>query len=84
LCGEDHIEGEAGDESVEDELVVDFLEGGEDARERSGEVVEDLEETITISIRRERAYCANIDLPRMRSAVRFLLRARWYRSGAPC
>jgi hypothetical protein len=33
LCGEDHIEGEASDESVEDELVINFLEGSEDPRE---------------------------------------------------
>lgn len=42
LDGEDGVEGKAGDEAVEDELVVDLLEGGEDAGEGAGEVVEDL------------------------------------------
>lgn len=42
LHGENGIEDKAGDEAVEDELVVDLLEGGEDSGERTGEVVEDL------------------------------------------
>lgn len=42
LGGEDHVEGEAGNETVKDQLVVDFLESSEDAREGTGEVVEDL------------------------------------------
>lgn len=49
LGGEDGIEDEAGDEAVEDELVVYFLEGGEDAGEGSEEVVEDLEKEIAVS-----------------------------------
>ena len=43
LEGEDGIEDEARDEAVEDELVVDFLEGCEDTGEGAEEVVEDLE-----------------------------------------
>ena len=42
LAGEDHVEGEAGDESIKDELVVDLLQGGEDAGQGSDEVVENL------------------------------------------
>lgn len=42
LDGEDEVEGEAGDESVEDELVIDLLEGGKDTGQRAAEVVEDL------------------------------------------
>ena len=42
LDGEDHVEGEAGNETVEDQLVVDFLESSKDAREGASEVVEDL------------------------------------------
>ena len=38
------IEGEARDEAVKDELVRNFLQSGEDARQRSEEVVEDLRE----------------------------------------
>lgn len=36
------VEGEARDEAVQDELVIDLLEGSEDAREGAGEIVEDL------------------------------------------
>lgn len=42
LCGEDCVQNEPRDEAIENELVVDFLKGGEDARERAEEVVEDL------------------------------------------
>lgn len=42
LSGEDDVEGESSDESVQNELVVDFLESGEDARQGTGEIVEDL------------------------------------------
>ena len=42
LGGEHGVEGEAGDEAVEDHLVVDLLDGGEDAGEGAEEVVEDL------------------------------------------
>lgn len=42
LCGEDQVEGKAGDKAVENELVFDFLESGKDAGEGSEEVVEDL------------------------------------------
>lgn len=42
LRSEDEVQGETGKESVQDELVVDFLEGGENARQRAGKVVEDL------------------------------------------
>lgn len=40
LRGEHSIERKARDEAVQDELVVNFLQGSEDARERPGEVVE--------------------------------------------
>ena len=43
LRSQDRVEGEAGDEAVQDELVVDFLQGREDARQRADEVVEDLQ-----------------------------------------
>lgn len=43
LESENSVENKARDEAVEDELVVDFLEGCEDAREGTEEVVEDLE-----------------------------------------
>jgi hypothetical protein len=43
LESENGIEDEAGNEAVKDKLVVDFLEGCEDAREGTEEVVEDLE-----------------------------------------
>ena len=42
LRGKDEVKGEASDEAVQDELVVDFLQGGEDAGEGAGEVIEDL------------------------------------------
>lgn len=42
LESKDGVEDEAGDESVEDELVVNFLEGCEDSRQRTGQVVKDL------------------------------------------
>lgn len=42
LSGEDGVEGESSDEAVQNEWVVDFLYGREDAGERSGEEVEDL------------------------------------------
>lgn len=43
LAGQDHIQSEAGHEAVENEFVVDLLEGSENARKRPGEIVEDLE-----------------------------------------
>lgn len=43
LESEHGVEDEARDEAVEDELVIDFLEGREDAGKRAEEVVEDLE-----------------------------------------
>jgi hypothetical protein len=43
LESENGIEDEAGNEAVKDKLVVDFLEGCEDAREGTEEVVENLE-----------------------------------------
>ena len=43
LRSEHQVQGETGNESVENELVVDLLECGEDARKGAGEVVEDLE-----------------------------------------
>jgi hypothetical protein len=43
LESEDCIEDEARDKAVKDELVVDFLEGCENTREGTEEVVEDLE-----------------------------------------
>ena len=42
LDGEDGVEDKAGDEAVQNELVVDLLESGEDSGKRAGEVVEDL------------------------------------------
>ena len=42
LQREDGVEGEAGDEAVEDDFVGDFLQGGEDAGEGAEEVGEDL------------------------------------------
>lgn len=42
LSGKNDVEAKAGDEAVENELVVDLLESCEDAREGTGEVVEDL------------------------------------------
>lgn len=42
LESEHGVEDEARDEAVKDELVVDFLEGREDARKRTEKVVEDL------------------------------------------
>lgn len=42
LGREDHVESEASDEAVEDELVVNFLEGGEYAGKGASEVIEDL------------------------------------------
>lgn len=44
LRSKDDIKREAGDESVENELVVDLLESSEDARQGSDEIVEDLKE----------------------------------------
>lgn len=42
LEGKDRVEDEARNEAVQDQLVVDLLESGEDARQGTGEVVEDL------------------------------------------
>ena len=42
LDGKNKVEDKASNESVKDEWVVDFLDGCEDAGERSGEVVKDL------------------------------------------
>jgi len=49
LDEEDDVQGEAGDEAVQDERVWDFLEGGEDAGEGAEEVVDDLFHVIHIS-----------------------------------
>lgn len=43
LQSEDGVEGKAGDEAVQYQFVVDLLERGEDARQRAGQVVEDLD-----------------------------------------
>lgn len=43
LAGQNHIQSESGHKAVEDKFVVDLLEGSEDARKRSGEIVEHLE-----------------------------------------
>jgi hypothetical protein len=43
LESKDGVESEAGNETVEDELVVNLLEGCEDSGKRAGKVVEDLE-----------------------------------------
>lgn len=42
LHGQNSVQSEASDEPVEDQLVVNLLESGEDARKGSGEVVENL------------------------------------------
>ena len=42
LQGEDDVQHQAGEETVEDDRVVDFGESGEDSRERTEEVGEDL------------------------------------------
>jgi len=42
LQGEDDVQHQAGEETIEDDGVVDFGEGGEDSRERAEEVGEDL------------------------------------------
>lgn len=42
LCSQDGIKHKASDEAVQNQFVVDFLQGGEDAGKRSHEVVEDL------------------------------------------
>jgi hypothetical protein len=44
LAGENEVESEAGDISVKDEGIVDFLERGENATEGSKEEVKDLKE----------------------------------------
>lgn len=46
LAEEDGVEGETRNEAVQDEGIVDFLEGGEDAREGAKEVIDDLRQTI--------------------------------------
>lgn len=43
LGGQYHVQSKSGDEAVQDELVIDLLQGGEDARKRSSEVVEYLD-----------------------------------------
>lgn len=48
LKSENGVEDEARNEAVEDELVVDFLEGRKDAREGAEEVVEDLEAATSV------------------------------------
>lgn len=42
LRGKNGVQDKSADEAVQNELVVDFLECGEDARERAEQVVEDL------------------------------------------
>ena len=42
LQSKDSVKCETCNEAVENELVIDFLEGGEDAGKRAEEVVEDL------------------------------------------
>lgn len=42
LGRKDHIEGEASNESIKNELIVHFLQGSEDAGEGASEIVEDL------------------------------------------
>jgi hypothetical protein len=51
LQSENGVEDEAGNEAVEDELVVDFLKGCEDTREGTEEIVEDLEGAKSVLIR---------------------------------
>jgi hypothetical protein len=50
LKGDDGIECESGDEAVQDELIVHFLEGSKDARQGAEEVVENLENEISFKI----------------------------------
>lgn len=42
LDSEDHVEAETGDESVENQLIIDLLEGSKDAGQGAGEIVKDL------------------------------------------
>lgn len=53
LGGEDGIEHEAGNKAVQDKRVVDFLQGGEDARERAKEVVDDLFQHVSFCVTAE-------------------------------
>ena len=43
LAGQDDVQSEARHKAVQNEFVVDLLEGSEDTRKRSGEIVEHLE-----------------------------------------
>jgi len=65
LESENGVEDEARDKTVEDELVVDFLEGREDTREGAEEVVEDLEAARLVYAEEKVVRC---DLRRKRSA----------------
>ena len=48
LESENKVKGKASDKAVEDKLVIDFLEGCEDAREGDGKVVEYLKHNVLI------------------------------------
>lgn len=48
LHSENGVEHEASDGSVQDELVVNFLKGSEDAGERAEEEVEDLDMKMSV------------------------------------
>lgn len=43
LACQDHVQSKSGNEAVENELVVDLLQRGEDARKGSDEIVEHLD-----------------------------------------
>jgi hypothetical protein len=42
LCGKDGIEREGSNEAVQNDLIIDFLQRGKDAREGPEEVIENL------------------------------------------
>ena len=48
LRREDNVQGEASDKAVENELIIDLLQGSENARERAGEIVKHLNLLATI------------------------------------
>lgn len=70
LGRQDHVQSETCDKTVENKLVVDLLQSGEDARQRASEIVKHL--TCQLPVNQP----VNGNLPQMRSAVPFLPRAR--------
>jgi hypothetical protein len=51
LDREDGVEDKGSYDAVQDEVVIDFLKGGEDARQGTEEVVEDLSITISQTLK---------------------------------